>query len=321
MITYNTFLNYKSFDDFKDNKKINMDNFNEIISFFNCCYDGAVKPFYHCNPLYNTITKTNNYQYMVINFENDVVFFMYKIIQIVTTKQIRVFDLPISKNNNQYNVKKIINHLNQLSFVKFATQESFIQDEYGINYVGNICEYNDYYFDLNNLNFNSKFKSSNRINLLENNLNFKVYFTSEINKEDALTLRKQWKEDKLNVNKTSDNIFEKFLNYSSDDLRYILIYYKNKLISLQCFLINNNLEYADCLYIIHLGRQKNNDETLSKILSSLTNIQIFLISKYFCNTNINYIYLAGCRPTEKKLLQHKKRISSGAIKYYISSNK
>ncbi len=55
----NDFLNVKNFSWFKDQKKIKMENYNEIYKFYNIRYNNATPPFYHCIPLYNTIINNN----------------------------------------------------------------------------------------------------------------------------------------------------------------------------------------------------------------------------------------------------------------------
>jgi hypothetical protein len=47
-------------------------------------------------------------------------------------------------------------------------------------------------------------------------------------------------------------------------------------------------------------------------------IQKYLSWEHLYNHNgITHVYMAGCRPSEHRLLAHKKRISDGKVEYFI----
>jgi hypothetical protein len=60
------------------------------------------------------------------------------------------------------------------------------------------------------------------------------------------------------------------------------------------------------------------DETTDMILKNITKIQNFYAWVFlYKNAGIKTMYLAGCRPSERRLLAHKNNICDGKIEYYI----
>lgn len=315
-MTINDFLNFSSFADFKNQKVMKLENLYEINIYFKKEYNENYKPFYHLNPIYNTIINNNQFKYIVINFSNDSVFICYKIIQIMTTKQIRIIGKPISINNCEDNINIIIKKLKSFSFVKILyIAQNEIEGNYQL-----LPEYNDYYIDLSKIKFNSYYRSTYGINKILKNKDFEIIVKNGIDSDSVKCLREKWiegmEQNGSNVTNKSTKDFYKIIEYENKLNINIILCYKNTPISIQNFLINEELNYADCLYTIHLGREKSTDSALFNALSNMVRIQNYLAYITLKEYNINMIYLAGCRPTEKRLLKHKEQISTGVLKYY-----
>lgn len=309
------FLLITDFIEFKNQSKLKLENIEQINLFFNSEYNNKFKPFYHLNPIYNTILNNNQFQYIILEFENDKVMICYKIIQIMKLKQIRVIGLPISLNKIKHNVHIVTNHLISLDFVRIVTMcDNQFNGE-------KLVDYNDYYYDYSNHKFNGRFRSKNAINKMLNNKDFEIIVENKTSVDFISKLRDSWikgmSENGSFISNQSTKDFYKVIQYDNDNILNIIITYKSNPISIQTFIINKKLKYADCLYINHLGRYESQDENLMLVLKNICDIQNYFAYKELLRYSISDIYIAGCRPTEKRLLKHKERISDGKIEYYI----
>ena len=70
-MTNKEFINIREFSQFKNQNKLKLENIEEIELFFNSKYNKDFKPFYHLNPLYNTILNNNQFQYIIVDFEKN----------------------------------------------------------------------------------------------------------------------------------------------------------------------------------------------------------------------------------------------------------
>lgn len=316
-MTYKEFINIREFSQFKNQNKLKLENIEEIELFFSSKYNKDFKPFYHLNPLYNTILNNNQFQYVIVDFEKnkDSVMICYKIIQIMKLKQIRVIGEPISLNNIEENINRIYKKLLNLSFIRIVTMNNNIFNG------DKLVEYNDYFYDFNLRKFNGQFKSKNGINKMLSNTDFKVIVNNIVDKGYIEPLRKEWilqmEENGSKVSNQSTKDFYKVIGYKNLNNINIILTYKNSPISIQNFLINPNLKYADCLYINHIGRNHSDNIELQRVLKNLSDIQNYLAFTYLDEYGIKNVYVAGCRPQEKRLLKHKHNITDGFIEYYI----
>ena len=310
-MTHKEFINIKEFSQFKNQNKLKLENIEEIELFFSSKYNKDFKPFYHLNPLYNTILNNNQFQYIIVDFEKnkDRVMICYKIIQIMKLKQIRIIGEPISLNNIEENINIIYKKLLNLSFIRIVTMNNNIFNG------DKLVEYNDYFYDFNLRKFNGQFKSKNGINKMLSNTDFKVIVSNTVDKGYIEPLRKEWilqmEENGSKVSNQSTKDFYKVVGYKNLNNINIILTYKNSPISIQNFLINPNLKYADCLYI------NSDDIELQRVLKNLSDIQNYLAFTYLDEYGIKNVYVAGCRPQEKRLLKHKHNITDGFIEYYI----
>lgn len=317
------FLEINDFYDFKNQKKIKEENEQEIYSYYKNRYSCDNPPFYHCVPIYNTIINNNQFMYIVVEFDNDSVYFQYKMIQILKTKQIRIIDTPISINGITDNETIVIKKLKQIGFVKFVYKENFINKN--ISNDGECSEYNDYYYNFYNNKYNGHYKQKHYINKMKNNKDFKISIIVSVDKKYISPLRDTWVKGMCeNGQKVqSKNTKDFYLITQQEDNRVvnIIISYKNQPISIQTLLIDNIIKFQDCLYINHMGRINSEDHELNMVLKNMQDIQNYIACEYLCSIGIKKMYIAGCRPNEKRLLKHKEKISDGVIRYYIDNNK
>ena len=85
------------------------------------------------------------------------------------------------------------------------------------------------------------------------------------------------------------------------------------------FLVDDEHGVCDCLYIHHIW-DDGGDPVLHRITQNITEIQKYLCHLHFYIREsglFQTVYLAGCRPSEHRLLKHKERISDGKITYYL----
>lgn len=271
-------------------------------------YERIDKPFYNLSLDYNTMTKERKFRFLLISIGEDNVFAPYKVIQLMKTKQIRFFGFPISESKNESNAHKVFEALKKLPFVKFVFTER-------ISGASRLTEYDDYFYDLDNPKFaTSRYRSKNYINKLFASQDVQIAFTESPYSAAFQELRKEWKLGMeargSKVSTSSDRCFTNIINSRNKNLRFISVFYKCKLLSLQVFLLNDS--YADLLYIHHLwaGEEKG-------ILRNIVEIQKYLSWKFLFEQGVKRIYLAGCRPTEHRLLKHKQRTCDGKIEYYL----
>ncbi len=241
-------------------------------------------------------------------------------------KQIRVIDTPISISNKKQNEIRIINKLKNFNFVKFVFKE-YQQIENVLEKDKYEEEYNDYYYDFSLHNYNGQFKSKHYINKILRNNDFKIYICNNVRYEKIKHLREDWVQGMELRGRTVSNQntkdFIKITEYNDENLLNIILEYKNVPISIQTFILQRELGFADCLYINHLWKENNidSDYQLQMVLKNLTDVQNYFAS-YFLNIyKIKKLYIAGCRPSEKRLLLHKSKITDGVIKYCINNNK
>ena len=295
----------KDFSWFASNPNILNNDYADKVKPF---YERAGKPFYNLSLDYNTMTKDSKFRFLLIDEGEDKVFAPYKVIQLMKTKQIRFFGFPISEISNKANEQKVFDALKKLPFVKFVFSEK-------ISGASRQTEYDDYFYELDNPKFaTSRYRSKNYINKLLANPDVQIAFTQAPYNAAFQELRKAWKEGMeargSKVSPVSDRCFTNIINSRNKNLRFISVFYKGKLLSLQVFLLKE--AYADLLYIHHLWKGEE-----KRILSNIVEIQKYLSWKFLFEQGVERVYLAGCRPTEHRLLKHKQRTCDGRIEYYL----
>lgn len=277
------------------------------------------KPFYNLSLAYNSITEDTKFRFLLVTIRGTKVFAPYKVIQILKTRQIRFFGWPTSDNKDDVAESLVYNELKKLPFTRFVFTSTRIT-----NGVTRLVEYDDYFFTLNDKNglySSSKYRSKNFINKFLGNEEFRVEFGVRPDHKLFSELAVEWKQGMLergsHVSTVWDKHFASFLTNYHTEVRYLAVYYRDKPISLQIFLCNTTFAYADCLFIVHKWND-GGDPVLHRFLSCITEIQKYLAWEHlYKHGGIERVYVAGCRPSEHRLLAHKERISDGKIEYFI----
>lgn len=298
---------------------LNYDHIETIDKFYGICYSSYEKvQFYHCLPLLNTIVSNHEYRFILVNVKDDVLFLAYKVIQIMTTKQIRIFDIPISQKISCENVQEVINVLKDKGFLRFAVQKDFLEYYKGFK-IEKLESYNNYFYSFSKLKSlpNKKLKGWRIKSLVENkDFSFGLYDCIDI---DAVReLREDFNiyliERGSKPSPKDDKEFYRLATQKSGRKKVMPIYYKGILISITVFMIYQNVAYN--LYQIERKHYDLNDTVLSKMLKyNMEEKTKYIAFKLF--GDIERIYILGAMPSEKRLLAHKERTSDGKIEYFI----
>ena len=184
-----------SFVEWKQKSKpLNKENAEEIMSFYVREYNTYLPPYYHCLPSYNT---DNSHKYFVVSINGDKVFFCFKIIQIMNTKKIKVYDKPISLNGKKENEDLVFNALKQIDFCIFLSKECYSQE-------GNesIQDF-DYFLDKQSQieKYTNKYLKKKLVYRYLTN-DFKVSISNENCCNEAFALRAFWEKEKIIYNWT-----------------------------------------------------------------------------------------------------------------------
>lgn len=315
-------LSNAGFEQFKSANILNDDYGNVINGFYGKLYDGQFNiPFYHCLPVFNSIVGEKKFKFAVVNIGDDEIFFAYKVIQILTTKQIRVFDLPISRLSNNENVEKIIGILRKKDFVKFAFIGAHSKP-YDISECSRLVEYDNYYY-VNDFckRVTNREKKNYGIRLLENNDDFVVSLNEKIMLRDLQGIRndfnKYLRQRGSSVNKKDDKEFYDICCSASDKINVITIRYKGTLVHINVLYAVEELGVAYSLYDISLHDYDTGDRIIKKAIEhNMTEKIKYYTSQFLPKSRV--VYILGCRPSEHRLLAHKERISDGKVEYYLT---
>lgn len=315
-------LSRANFDFFKQGELLSLENESCINKYYKLYYDSQNKiPFYHCLPTLNHATHDRKFRFLIVEIGNDTVFFAYKIIQIMTTKQIRVFDEPISLNRDANNVDIVIHVLKNKSFVRFVFADFVDNKMLDKNNAQRLVEYDNYYYTRQKVLSMSRAKLKKRgiIDLIENDM-FSIRVSCTISKDDAILIRndfnKYLRETNKKISKADDNEFFNVATCANNKLKCVSVYYKNKIVYCSVFLVLLELKVVYKLYDMQSRYYDDRDSVLKKTLSlNMTEKMKYIAFKVF--KDIDVIYILGCMPNEHRLIKHKEMKCEGKIKYYI----
>ena len=315
-------LSNAGFEQFKSSNILNDDYGNVISEFYGKLYDGQFNiPFYHCLPVFNSIVGEKKFKFAVVNIGDDEIFFAYKVIQILATKQVRVFDLPISRLSNNENVEKIIRILRKKDFVKFAFLDVHSKP-FDISKCQRLVEYDNYYYH-NTLAANIRNDKKRKYGINEFNASgdFAVSLTNTIPLSELRDIRADFNAYLVSrgskINKNDDKEFFAICTSNEPRVCIMAMRYKNMIIHLTVMYVVEELGVAYTIYDISRHTYDKGDAVLKRAISHNMTEK----TRYFTSLllpNINVIYVLGCRPSEKRLLEHKAQTCDGKIEYYIT---
>lgn len=124
-ITINDIENWE-FNDWKENGKLlNESSLNCLSKFISLEYSGDNPPYYHCIPSFNSSISCNDHKFIIIKNNDDEILIMYKVVQIMHTKIIKIYDKPISLNRDCLVEQEIVNKLSKKNFFKFTYKDKY----------------------------------------------------------------------------------------------------------------------------------------------------------------------------------------------------
>jgi len=311
------------FDFFAHNPNIVSDVYSKTLDMFD---DKKEVPFYHLYPSYNTVIRNNEYRFLVVKVGNNHWVYEYKIVHIVTTKQIRFFGLP--KTDDTYvtsDMERIIRELASIEFVRFVFNES--QRERIENILGDIRRskrlWNHdeffYFIDSDNEYFTSnRWKKKHYVNLLNCTSAFSHDVGCDVDIAETNNLRETWKvgmERKGDaVRQSTERSFQNFIrNIDKERFRIISLRYNGRLIAQEIFLLDKQRRVCQSLYCIHVF-DYGDDILLKHIVNRMVAIQKYL-SWVYLSDKASVVYVGT--GANRKLYEHKKRTCDGKVEYYI----
>ena len=310
-----------TFDDWKRlGIVLNQSSENIINDFYAKTYDQDNPPYYHCLPLYNEITGDKSHRFLLVSIESDIVFVAFKIIQIMTTKLIKIIDKPISKIGLITNEIDTVFHLRKLDYIKFTYKEKYA---FYFDRKAEISEQDcDYYYDyyIQENKYSNKYLVKNHFNRFDNG-DFQVLFTKRLTQEqlwDIYCLRGVWeyekKQDKIAVtpNAIKFNQIINKLNGNQNAL-FLNIYHKGKLVLNYVYLVYNG--FAVNLFRTSISRVETENTWLNNTYSRLDKYAVYMSLLRLHSLHINKLYYGGARPSDKTLMEYKKKHSNGRITY------
>jgi len=312
-----------SFDDFKSKGYLlNSDYEDIILKYYEKVYKNEyIIPFYHCLPTFNSLTKDKKFKFIIVKRGDDTILLVYKVIQILKTRQIRFFDIPISLNGIEENQYELIFELSKKDFIRFCYSFPFT-DWFNTAYCNRYPEYDNYYksriwFEKT---CNISWQKKKGIYEILNNIDFKVIVSDIINENDSKKIRNSFndyiKKRGGLVSKNDDREFYNIVKCKKHkNIKFISIYYKNEIVALRVVFLLTNINVAYSIYNIHI-RSGFIDSVLEKTIKhNFDEKMSFFVFNYF--KQIKRLYVLGYMPSEKRLAKHKANIYKDCIKYYI----
>lgn len=322
------FFKKKDFIWFKALKPLKREDIFIINQFYDMMYDWESPPLYLGDAINASVENKTNVKWIIVQFPDDEVLFVYKTFQFMGTNIMHVFDKPISKTNEQ-NALLVLNHLKSLSYVSFIFKEKYMQFYDDVN-VKRKDIYDDYYYDLEKDYVerfgNSKWLKKTGIRKVLNPANdyhYEIVIPDELYKDKLVECRKTWWEGKNNS--TKDSCFKFLLNTFKvkDNILNFCLFYKDDLLAYSTDIVYPDKKYAIRLLLAHIGR--NNNEMKKKhpsinnnILSNLDDCIRYFIGTELLKMGVKREYCLGYMPSEKALKTHKQNTTSGCIKYFIA---
>lgn len=315
-----------TFDDFKSKGYLLNNDYEDIILRYykNVYKNEYIIPFYHCLPTLNSLTKDKKFKFLVVKRGEDSILLVYKVIQILKTRQIRFFDIPISLNCIEENQYELICDLSKKDFVRFCYSFPFtdwFNTTYGDRYpeYDNYCKSRDWYTNVCN-------KSWQRVrgvyDVLKNN-DFRIVISNYMPIEDAKKVRENFniylESRGSKVSKSDDKEFYSIVENSkcNDKIVFLSIYYKNEIIGVRVLFIIRELGVAYGLYNIHIRQEIYEDRALEKAIKFgfVQKMDFFVFDRL---SFVKRLYVLGYMPSEKRLAKHKANIYNDyCLKYYI----
>lgn len=294
--------------------------------------EDILKPYYDreysfdCPPLYlmdcvnAEIEGKTSMRYMVISTNGHLVAIVFKIIQLMKTKRIHLFDIPLSEDNES--MMEVLEVLKKSSIITFIFKEKYLP-------LFGKCErkesYNDYYFDLEKDNerlfMNNEWQKDIGIRkFIRNENGYHIVNLQGMHQYDdaMLECRRRWWNAK--GEKTRDNERKSLVNslkISSSKVWNVALMHKDTVLAVKTLIIHDG--YAVMPLLFHVSRdyvelRSNGIDNI--VLRHLDKCMRYASGKMLLENGIKREYMLGFAPGNKSLKKHKETISSGCIRYY-----
>jgi hypothetical protein len=311
------------FDYFENNlKKISYNSRSDIEQFyFKRITENPILGNYidYINYLDCELRNNHKYFYKIIDYKKDKILITVTKMRIGPAQYNRLFEFPISINNNIKNEQILFdllfnsNYISQ-SFVSNFDIEKIDKNKYIIE--KEISDNNFYNYIPDSIKI--KYVSDTRLNLVKNNNNFIFREVNQSDKNLIYELWENWSSTKDFLgNKTQFNgYFSNFnmLLFAEQMLQYVLIY-KDKAIAFVCFIPTMDKTY--CYKPMQFALRKEgfeNDKDLYLVLGQIGGILQRLFLEKLNQIGYKYVCCAGA--SKSGLLASKHHLATDSIKYY-----
>lgn len=241
----------------------------------------------------------------------------------MSVKSLKLYDLPVSRNNNIDNVYKVMKVLcDKDFFVSFVMDEGRLLEGFpkiNLDKIERHYMSDNFYSTLDSVNerMSNAFRSKYRINNLEKHLTYKFYESLDDDMiELAESIYKEW-----STKVPSPGEFKQFkgiLRFNSDNLRYLFTYYDDDPVSVSVFL--NAGKYCIEEFCYTKVRSDFEDKLKKKSLNKLV-LYIKLLELQYTRENFgtDTLYVLGSGEASQKggLYQNKLENNKGFVKYYM----
>lgn len=318
-----------TFEEFKDIKTVN--ELNELgiqVSHFNALpdyYDDFLDSKEHVR-LYTTdfsyICSTHRgfIKYIEVEFEDDVVTLFFESLFFCNPPQIKIYELPVSKNNNDNNIRALIKELDSKDFKKIYIVDDYGRSFLGVNDVTQSTEESNFYdtYDyIMSTKDTQKFRTKYRFKYLKEHCNSVFSETlSDAQKEEVFALRATW--EKYFPHKVyNSKYFKGAVNYSSSDTFNMLTYYDEELVHYNKVYVRRN--GAQRIFSVNAARYKTEDEERNKNIYNIDRYTRIPLLEYLHSMGVDIVYHLGTGGNDGTdgMYDYKMRTHEGCVPYYV----
>lgn len=313
--------NKDSFEWFKNKSILLTDcSEDELNRYYSIKYSYLNPPLYLMDFTNARIEDKSSMRCMFIDVDSHTVLIVFRLIQLMRTRRIHLFDIPLSFDSESS--MKVLNIMKNSSVTTCIFKEKY-------NGLFNECypkeSYNDYYYDLekddkelfSNNDWQKdigirKFMSDSGKYQIVNIQGKKEYFQS------AIECRNTWwngkEEDGRDVKM---KFFLNSLKFPFDKIWNIALVHENKVLAVKTLLLHK--EYAVMLLFFHVSRQYKElrEQGIDNIvLRHLDKCMRYASGKALLQQGIKREYLLGFAPGNTSLQHHKECHADGVVRYF-----
>ena len=257
---------------------------------------------------------------MFVDVDGNIVLIVFRIIQLMRTRRIHLFDIPLCRENRS--AMKALEVMKNSSIVtcifkekyRYLFDESFPKETY-----------NDYYYDLEK---NDAELFSN--NDWQKNIGIRKFISCSdgygiVNMQDrreyvqsAIECRQAWWNGKgENGRDTKMKFFMNSLDFPTDKIWNIALVHEDKVLAVKTLLIRDG--YAVMLLFFHVSRQYlelRRQGIDNIVLRHLDKCMRYASGRLLIEHGTKREYLLGFAPGNESLKRHKELHSDGVIRYF-----